>query len=60
MLAEGYTEGQLLEAGLIVAPEDRGTSYDRFRDRIMFPIQDHRGRVVGFGGRTLARRAPNT
>ena len=53
MIAEGYTEGQLLEAGLIVAPEDRGTSYDRFRDRIMFPIQDHRGRVVGFGGRTL-------
>ena len=53
MLAEGYTEGQLLEAGLIVAPEDRGASYDRFRDRIMFPIHDHRGRVVGFGGRTL-------
>jgi DNA primase len=53
MLAEGYTEGQLLEAGLIVAPEDRGTSYDRFRHRIMFPILDHRGRVVGFGGRTL-------
>ncbi|HEX6113427.1 MAG TPA: DNA primase [Geminicoccaceae bacterium] len=53
MLAEGYTEGQLLEAGLIVAPDDGSASYDRFRDRIMFPIQDHRGRVVGFGGRTL-------
>jgi DNA primase len=53
MLAEGYTEEQLLAAGLIVAPEDRGVSYDRFRDRIMFPIQDPRGRVVGFGGRTL-------
>ncbi|HLT01295.1 MAG TPA: DNA primase, partial [Geminicoccaceae bacterium] len=53
LLAEGYTEGQLLQAGLIVAPEDGGASYDRFRDRIMFPIQDHRGRTVGFGGRTL-------
>jgi DNA primase len=53
MLGEGYTEAQLLEAGLIVAPEDGGASYDRFRDRVMFPIQDQRGRVVGFGGRTL-------
>jgi DNA primase len=53
MLAEGYSEAQLLEAGLIVAPEDGGASYDRFRDRVMFPIQDQRGRVVGFGGRTL-------
>jgi DNA primase len=53
MLAEGYTEAQLLEAGLLVGPEDGGPSYDRFRDRLMFPIQDQRGRVVGFGGRTL-------
>jgi DNA primase len=53
LLAEGYTEGQLLAAGLVVSPDDGGASYDRFRDRIMFPIQDHRGRVVGFGGRTL-------
>jgi DNA primase len=53
MLAEGYTEAQLLEAGLLVAPDDGGPSYDRFRDRVMFPIQDARGRVVGFGGRTL-------
>jgi DNA primase len=53
MLAEGYTETQLLEAGLTVAPEDGQASYDRFRDRVIFPIQDQRGRVVGFGGRTL-------
>jgi DNA primase len=53
MLAEGYSEAQLLEAGLTVAPEDGQASYDRFRDRVMFPIQDQRGRVVGFGGRTL-------
>jgi DNA primase len=53
MLAEGYSEAQLLQAGLLVAPEDGGASYDRFRDRVMFPIQDQRGRLVGFGGRTL-------
>jgi DNA primase len=53
LLAEGYSEDQLRAAGLIVAPEDGGAGYDRFRDRVMFPIQDHRGRVVGFGGRTL-------
>jgi DNA primase len=53
MLAEGYSEAQLFEAGLTVAPEDGQASYDRFRDRVMFPIQDQRGRVVGFGGRTL-------
>jgi DNA primase len=53
LLAEGYTEAQLLEAGLIVMPETGGPGYDRFRHRVMFPIADYRGRVVGFGGRAL-------
>ncbi|HZA65806.1 MAG TPA: DNA primase, partial [Geminicoccaceae bacterium] len=53
LLAEGYSEAQLLDAGLIVIPEDGGPAYDRFRHRVMFPIADHRGRVVGFGGRAL-------
>jgi DNA primase len=53
LLAEGYNEAQLLEAGLIAVPENGGPTYDRFRDRVMFPIADARGRVVGFGGRTL-------
>jgi DNA primase len=53
MLAEGYPEATLLEAGLLVQPEDGGASFDRFRGRVMFPIQDQRGRVVGFGGRAL-------
>jgi DNA primase len=53
MLAEGFSEAQLLQAGLLVMPEDGSASYDRFRDRVMFPIEDQRGRVVGFGGRTL-------
>lgn len=53
LLAEGYAEGQLLDVGLIVVPDDGGPSYDRFRGRVMFPIADQRGRIVGFGGRAL-------
>jgi DNA primase len=43
----------LAEAGLIVAGEDIAVPYDRFRDRVMFPISDWRGRVIAFGGRAL-------
>jgi DNA primase len=43
---------QLLEAGMLIKKEEGGY-YDRFRDRIMFPIHDRRGRVIGFGGRIL-------
>jgi DNA primase len=53
LLAEGYSEQALIEAGLLVAPDDGGASFDRFRHRVMFPIHDRRGRVVGFGGRAL-------
>ena len=48
---------QLLAAGLITA-RDNGGHYDRFRDRIVFPIRDGRGRVVGFGGRILGDGEP--
>ena len=43
----------MIEAGLIVAGEDIAVPYDRFRDRIMFPISDWRGRIIAFGGRAL-------
>jgi DNA primase len=48
---------RLLAAGLIIA-KDNGGHYDRFRDRIMFPIRDARGRTIGFGGRTLGDGEP--
>ena len=48
---------QLLEAGLTIR-NDQGKEYDRFRDRIMFPIRDPRGRVIGFGGRLLGEGEP--
>jgi DNA primase len=43
-------------AGMLVAKD--GGHYDRFRDRIMFPITDHRGRIIGFGGRVLGKEEP--
>ncbi|MEO8225227.1 MAG: DNA primase, partial [Gammaproteobacteria bacterium] len=48
---------QLLAAGLVI-PRDTGGFYDRFRDRIMFPIRDSRGRTMAFGGRILATGEP--
>jgi DNA primase len=45
----------MIEAGLIVAGEDIPVPYDRFRDRVMFPITDWRGRVIAFGGRALEK-----
>jgi len=52
LLAQDVSETQLMQAGLIVK-KDSGGYYDRFRERIMFPIRDRRGRVVAFGGRQL-------
>jgi DNA primase len=45
-------------AGLIIARKDGNSYYDRFRDRLMIPIRDVRGRVIGFGGRTLSDEQP--
>ncbi len=52
-----YESKALIEAGLVIE-NDQGRRYDRFRDRIMFPIQDRRGRVIAFGGRVLATGEP--
>jgi DNA primase len=48
----------MVEAGLLVAGEGIAVPYDRFRDRVMFPISDWRGRVVAFGGRALDKDVP--
>ncbi|RDI41526.1 DNA primase [Aquicella lusitana] len=56
----GKTEAdkkRLLETGLVIK-KNEGGYYDRFRDRIMFPIHDYRGRVIGFGGRILDQGEP--
>jgi DNA primase len=54
---ERYDEVALETTGLVVAGEG-GKRYDRFRDRIMFPIHDARGQVIGFGGRVLGDGEP--
>jgi DNA primase len=56
-LTKGVREADLLTLGLIIENE-RGRRYDRFRDRIMFPIKDALGRVVGFSGRVLDDSLP--
>ncbi len=53
LIAKGASAPDLVAAGLLIAPEDGGSPYDRFRDRIIFPIADGRGRIVSFGGRAM-------
>jgi DNA primase len=55
---QGFSEKLLIEAGLIGRAEERGSTYDRFRNRLMFPIWDGKGRVIAFGGRILKEGEP--
>ena len=57
LVAKGALPKDLVEAGLLIAPEDGGAPYDRFRDRVIFPITDARGRVISFGGRAMDPQA---
>ena len=57
MKSKGYEKSELLEAGLVVLSKE-GRVYDRFRNRVMFPIIDLRGDVIGFGGRVLDDSTP--
>ena len=52
---QGYTDDELLQVGLLTENPEKGTRYDRFRNRLMIPIRDVDGRVVGFGARTLEK-----
>ena len=57
LTGKGYTPQELVAAGLLKAGE-RGQPYDQFRNRLMFPIRDDRGRVIGFGGRVFGDERP--
>lgn len=54
LLAAGVSEAMMADAGLIIRPDDGRPAYDRFRNRLMIPIHDLRGRPVAFGGRALS------
>jgi DNA primase len=56
--AQAVPVADMLEAGLLIAGDDIPVPYDRFRDRVIFPIADFRGRVIAFGGRALSADAP--
>jgi len=57
MLAKGYSKKELLDAGLVIQNQ-KGRLYDKFRNRLMFPVIDVRGDVVAFGGRVLDKSNP--
>ncbi len=54
---QGVREEQLIECGLCIAPDNGGAPYDRFRNRVMFPIRDARGHCIAFGGRAMDQNA---
>lgn len=58
LLGRGFALELLLEAGLVKRNEERQSIYDAFRDRVMFPICDRQGRVIGFGGRAFDESGP--
>jgi len=56
--SHGIPVEDMVEAGLLIAGDDIPVPYDRFRDRVMFPIADWRGRIIAFGGRALEKDVP--
>jgi DNA primase len=58
LTGKGYALPDLAEAGVITERENQSGYYDRFRRRILFPIRDHQGRTIGFGGRILDEGVP--
>ena len=59
MEIKGYTRQELIDSGLVTVSKKNGNIFDRFRDRLMFPIIDTRGNVIGFGGRIMNNNDPN-
>ena len=56
---KGYSDQELKDSGLVTVSKKNGNLLDRFRDRLMFPIIDVRGNVIGFGGRIMNNNDPN-
>ena len=57
--SKGYTDQELRDSGLVTVSRKNGNLFDRFRDRLMFPIIDVRGNVIGFGGRIMNDKDKN-
>jgi len=53
LLSRGYTQDEMIAAGVVIVKEETGKVYDRFRNRLMFPIWDEQGRIVAFSARTI-------
>lgn len=58
LAANGVSAEQMNAAGLVISGENISVPYDRFRNRVMFPIKDFRGRIIAFGGRALSPDVP--
>ena len=56
---KGYTQQELIDSGLVTVSRKNGNIFDRFRDRLMFPIIDVRGNIIGFGGRIMNNKDAN-
>ena len=58
LIQQGFTPQDMATSGMLISGDDIPTPYDRFRNRVMFPIQDAKGRTIAFGGRALDAGAP--
>lgn len=58
LATNGVSAQEMIDTGLVVQREDSPLTYDRFRNRVMFPIMDFRGRVIAFGGRAMSADVP--
>ncbi|MEP7241443.1 MAG: DNA primase [Devosia sp.] len=58
LAANGVSAQEMIDTGMVVTGDDIAVPYDRFRNRVMFPILDFRGRIVAFGGRALGADVP--
>ena len=58
LASDALQQKTMIDAGLLIENAESGKRYDRFRDRVMFPIRDNRGRIIAFGGRVLGDDKP--